>query len=185
MQRSIFICYSHTIELILFCLLWAHFSYWRHFISSYKPLGSQSSIELHRCIFISAEYLFLTMLFWVKRCAFLLVGIWESLEILQRAKESLKSKSNQDHSPLAQLWVRVKFLRPGSICGQMCSWRSLTPLLTALGLLSPSSLTDQGNLPEPFGFVMVLAVQHGFLFWDSRNRYLNIGKKKGSCRQKV
>lgn len=58
----------------------------------------------------------------------------------------------------------------------------VTALLTALGLLSRSSLTDQGRLAEPFGFVMGLAVQHCLLFWDFRNRYLNIGKN--SFRQK-
>lgn len=91
-------------------------------------------------------------------CTFLLTAIWGSLETLQRAKESLKSNQtrtmSQDEVLAAweHLWPKLMLEIP------------VTLRLTALGLLSHSSLTDQGRLAEPFGFVMGLAVQCCLLF---------------------
>lgn len=185
MQGSILICYSYTIELILFCLLWAHFSYWRHFISSCIPLGWQSSIEPHRCIFIS----------WIsfpknallsKNTFFSFNGDMGKPRNLTKGQGKPQIKINP--RPPFNSWAmsEVEALGAwGHLWPDVMLETPLSPLLTAMGLLSHSSLTDQGSSAAPFGFVVVLAVQHCLLFWDSRNRYLNIDKKKNSCRQEL
>lgn len=77
--------------------------------------------------------------------------------------------------PQIKIKPRLLFISPAMIWVEVLgAWERLwlnvmleiplTPLLTAMGLFSPSSLTNQGSLAECFGFVMVLAVQHGLLF---------------------
>lgn len=155
MQGNILICCGHTVKLISFCLLQAHFPYWRHFISSCKPMDfSQSSIEPYRRIFISVESLFLNMLFWVKIHTFLLKDTWESWEISEvQRKPQIKIKPRT-------LSVNATMNGGGGVLGAWGHpWPNLiletphTPLPTAMGLFSDTSLAGQGSLIEPFGLL--------------------------------